>query len=140
MRFIRNEGAVSEIIGVMLMVSLTVILAAIVAAFIFGIPAGTSKAKSVSATAQKLSADEMVVTFTGGPDSAAVETISWRITPDTGSDDTYPMGTAGSILNVGTSHLFTSATPGGYRNRCHVIATAHFSDSSPDQVILDIMV
>jgi hypothetical protein len=120
---------------------LTVILAAIVAAFIFGIPGGTSKAKSISATAQKLSADEMVVTFTGGPDSAAVETISWRVTPGSGPDEPpKKMGTLGSILNVGTSLHFTSTTPGGYRNRCHVIATAHFSDSSPDQVILDIMV
>jgi len=140
MKFTRKDEAVSEIIGVMLMVSLTVILAAVVAAFIFGIPGEVTKPKSVSATAQKLSADEMEVTFTGGKDTGMVERISWRVTPDTGPDDTYSMGTAGSILKVGTSHVLTSVTPRGYSRQNHVMATAHFSDGSPDQVILDIRV
>jgi flagellin-like protein len=36
MRFRKNEEAVSPVIGVILMVAITVILAAVIAAFVFG--------------------------------------------------------------------------------------------------------
>ena len=46
MRFRKNEEAVSPVIGVILMVAITVILAAVIAAFVFGM-APPAKAPSV---------------------------------------------------------------------------------------------
>jgi flagellin-like protein len=139
MKFSRNDEAVSEVIGVILTVAVTVTLAAIVAAFVFGMPGQVKESKHVSASAQKIDADEVMVTFTGGEDAQYVETVSWKVTTGGGEDASYKMGTVGSILPVGTSHRFTAATLGGYRVQTHAVAAAHFSDGS-DQVILDIWI
>ena len=45
-----NEEAVSPVIGVILMVAITVILAAVIAAFVFGMAGNISKTKVVAAT------------------------------------------------------------------------------------------
>jgi len=47
MKFVKNEEAVSPVIGVILMVAITVILAAVIAAFVFNI--GGSQEKTVTA-------------------------------------------------------------------------------------------
>jgi flagellin-like protein len=138
MKFSRNDEAVSEVIGVILTVAVTVTLAAIVAAFMFGMPGQVKESKHVSATAQKIDASNVMVTFTGGEDAQYVETVKWTVTDDTGTPQTPPpMGTLGSPLQVGTSQKFTTLEK--YRRKTHVVAAAHFSDSS-DQVILDIWI
>jgi len=140
MKFSRNDEAVSEVIGVILTVAVTVTLAAIVAAFVFGMPGQVKESYHVSASAQKIDANEIVVTYTGGKDAQYVETVTWTVTDDSGTPQTKPpMGAEGSILPVGTSLPFTSATPNGYRGKTHAVAAAHFSDGS-DQVILDIWI
>ena len=53
MKFTKNEDAVSPVIGVILMVAITVILAAVIAAFVFGMAGNISKTKVVAATVQK---------------------------------------------------------------------------------------
>ncbi len=53
MAFTRNEEAVSPVIGVILMVAITVILAAVIAAFVFGMAGNISKTKVVAATVQQ---------------------------------------------------------------------------------------
>ncbi len=49
--FRKNEMAVSPVIGVILMVAITVILAAVIAAFVFGLGGTTTKAPTTSITA-----------------------------------------------------------------------------------------
>ncbi len=49
--FRKNEMAVSPVIGVILMVAITVILAAVIAAFVFGLGGTTAKAPTTSITA-----------------------------------------------------------------------------------------
>jgi flagellin-like protein len=49
-----REDAVSPVIGVILMVAITVILAAVIAAFVFGMASGVSKTKAVAATARTM--------------------------------------------------------------------------------------
>ena len=69
MRFRNNEEAVSPVIGVILMVAITVILAAVIAAFVFGM-APPAKAPSVQlrVTAINNSVDvgELKLTHNGG--------------------------------------------------------------------------
>jgi flagellin-like protein len=52
MKFRENEDAVSPVIGVILMVAITVILAAVIAAFVFGMGSDIGTTKTVSITSQ----------------------------------------------------------------------------------------
>ncbi|WP_054847863.1 type IV pilin [Methanoculleus chikugoensis] len=51
MNFRENEEAVSPVIGVILMVAITVILAAVIAAFVFGMTGNVQTTKTVAVTA-----------------------------------------------------------------------------------------
>lgn len=133
MAFTRNDEAVSPVIGVILMVAITVILAAVIAAFVFGMAGNISKTKVVAATAQQPDATHIVVTYQGGQDAATCTGIQWSITSPTGASIAYSMmgSTGGSALTVGYSQTLT-----GTAGKDHVVATAYFSDGS-QQVILD---
>ncbi len=48
-----KEDAVSPVIGVILMVAVTVILAAVIAAFVFGMGSNVTKTKVVAVTASQ---------------------------------------------------------------------------------------
>ena len=65
-----TEEAVSPVIGVILMVAITVILAAVIAAFVFGLAGTTTTAKTVGINIQKNSTDSKAlnIMFTGGAD------------------------------------------------------------------------
>ena len=53
----KNDEAVSPVIGVILMVAITVILAAVIAAFVFGMSGNISKTKVVAVTVTQPDAD-----------------------------------------------------------------------------------
>jgi archaeal type IV pilus assembly protein PilA len=134
MKFTKNDEAVSPVIGVILMVAITVILAAVIAAFVFGMAGNISKTKVVAATAQQPAADSIVVTYQGGQDAQTCTGIHWTILDSSGATETDMwMGT-----NVGTTPLTvgTAKALPGTAGKDHVTAVAHFSDGS-DQVILD---
>jgi flagellin-like protein len=63
-----NDGAVSPVIGVILMVAITVILAAVVAAFMFGMAGNVDKTKIVAVTADRLSDSRISIMVNGGQD------------------------------------------------------------------------
>jgi len=138
MAITRNEEAVSPVIGVILMVAITVILAAVIAAFVFGMAGNISKTKVVAATAQQPDATNIVVTFQGGQDAGTCTGVFFTITTATGVESTYLMGStsasaaAADYVKVGEGHTFS----GSYSGKDHVVATAYFSDGS-QQVILD---
>ena len=54
MYFKQNEEAVSPVIGVILMVAITVILAAVIAAFVFGMGSNVQTQKTVGSTCRKI--------------------------------------------------------------------------------------
>ena len=60
-----DEEAVSPVIGVILMVAIVVILAAVIAAFVFGMAGNVAPSKSVAATAS-MNGDEIICTYQGG--------------------------------------------------------------------------
>jgi len=68
-RFANNDEGVSAVIGVILMVAITVILAAVIAAFVFGMVGGVKKTYTIAVTSQRTDSNNIIVTFNGGPDN-----------------------------------------------------------------------
>ena len=125
MKFSKNEDAVSPVIGVILMVAITVILAAVIAAFVFGMAGNISKTKIVAATASQQGATTIFVTYQGGQDAVQVSTLS------------ATFGTAAAVSLANTVGSTVSGT--GTTGQDHVTVTAVFVDGS-SQVILDTFV
>jgi flagellin-like protein len=127
MKFLKREDAVSPVIGVILMVAITVILAAVIAAFVFGMASGVQKTKSVAATAAQVGVNNVLVTWQGGPDNAYVSGYNLTI-----AGVLYPAGPGVYPPAVGNSTQFGAGTTG----QDHVVVAAFFTDGS-SQVILD---
>ena len=71
----KNEEAVSPVIGVILMVAITVILAAVIAAFVFGMSGNVATTKTVGMQA-KLDGGNITITVSGGPDMSTLQEIT----------------------------------------------------------------
>lgn len=67
-RFVKDEEGVSAVIGVILMVAITVILAAVIAAFVFGMGQGVKKTYTVAVTASRIDSTTLAITNMGGND------------------------------------------------------------------------
>ena len=140
MKFRENEDAVSPVIGVILMVAITVILAAVIAAFVFGMAGNISTTKNVAATASadfSGTAKVIYITYQGGPDADLVKEVTYSVNGDattsgtlTGGDDDGATVTVGAVKSV-------SGTTTGAKD--HVVVTALFKDAT-SQVILDAFV
>ena len=150
MKFRENEDAVSPVIGVILMVAITVILAAVIAAFVFGMAGNIQTTKNVAATATQQGDDKIVVTYHGGADAASV---SWLLVTAPNSTVYYTKDVKGTLEEVTASELDGVANApsvgaslvlnrddgddyGDWSGRDHVVVTVHFEDGA-DQVILD---
>jgi flagellin-like protein len=118
----KNEEAVSPVIGVILMVAITVILAAVIAAFVFGMAGNIQKTKVVAVTGSRINSNTVSVTFQGGQDAASLVSICWTVNgnnvadwnPPTGSTSipvgntsTITAGLSSQVMGVGT---FTDGT------------------------------
>src|SRR5271157_547612 len=75
----KNEEAVSPVIGVILMVAITVILAAVIAAFVFGMAVNIQKTKVVAATEYRNSSTWVIATYQGGQDANTLQSINWTV-------------------------------------------------------------
>ncbi|MEM2462322.1 MAG: type IV pilin N-terminal domain-containing protein [Archaeoglobaceae archaeon] len=126
-----DEKGVSPVIGVILMVAITVILAAVIASFVFGMGSTVKKTYFVSATAAETNCDgtdcDVEITYQGGPDHPAVIKID-SIQPCEGS-------LSGENLKVGAVITCSNAGSPVDRNT-HVVVVATFTDGT-QQVILD---
>jgi flagellin-like protein len=125
MKYVKREDAVSPVIGVILMVAITVILAAVIAAFVFGMAGGVSKTKTVAATARQ-SGNDIVVTWQGGQDNGYVSGYGVNI------NDGTNIQIFNSAIVGNTSKFLGQGTP----QNDHVVVNASFSDGS-GQVVLD---
>ena len=80
MVFPRNhEKAVSEVVSVIILVAVTVILAAIIGAFVFGRVGNLQKGKVVAATISRVNGSYVSVTFDGGQNAGSVVGINWTV-------------------------------------------------------------
>jgi FlaG/FlaF family flagellin (archaellin) len=116
-----------------LMIVITILLAAVIAAFVFGMAGNIQHTKVVAATVQQMDASHIVVTYQGGQDADQVSQMIAEVTESTGSSHAITLGQPGSTtpLKVGSTLSFTG-TPG----KDHVVASAKFMDGT-NQVILD---
>ena len=86
LKFRENEEAVSPVIGVILMVAITVILAAVIAAFVFGMSENIPDNKEVYLTTKMgvvqgtdgANTNVMIVTIQGGKDITALKKITYK--------------------------------------------------------------
>jgi flagellin-like protein len=123
--FKKDDEAVSPVIGVILMVAITVILAAVIAAFVFGMAGNIQKTKIVAATATHTGIT-IIVTWNGGQDNSKVAvynvTLGNALTPQ--------------LLNAPPT-VGNASTFGGYTgSQNHVVVSATFTDGT-QQVVLD---
>ena len=141
MKFTKNDEAVSPVIGVILMVAITVILAAVIAAFVFGMAGNITKTKVVAVTAQKISSTQITVMNQGGQDQSAltalnVSTNTNPVTACTGANGGTVTFMAGlckmDLPKVGSTLTLT----GVYGGRTEVVAVGTFNDGT-NQVLLD---
>jgi len=125
----KNEEAVSPVIGVILMVAITVILAAVIAAFVFGMAGNINKTKVVSATLSRLNTTAVTAVYQGGQDSGSLQSITWTVNGATVTGGTQDAGT-GSILPIGNTTTFPAAA------NAKIIGVGLFTDGS-QQVLID---
>ena len=123
----KNEEAVSPVIGVILMVAITVILAAVIAAFVFGMAGNIQKTKIVSVTLTR-SSGNVTATFQGGQDAASLVNISY--TANGAATSPAAIGGATGALAVGSSLSFPAAI------NSHIVGVATFNDGT-QQVVSD---
>ena len=123
----KNEDAVSPVIGVILMVAVTVILAAIIAAFVFGMAGNVQSTKVVAISLERANTSGVIATNMGGSDAVSFIGVNWTIdgTPNVDID-----AWSGSPIAVG-SIKFVNAPVGA-----RVIGIGSFSDGTT-QVIVD---
>jgi len=125
----KNEEAVSPVIGVILMVAITVILAAVIAAFVFGMAGNVQKTKVVSVTMTRTNTSAVSAMFNGGTDAASLLAVDFKVDGNI----------VGSLQNSTTS---TTAVPLGYRTTfaagsgSQITAIGTFSDGTT-QILLD---
>jgi flagellin-like protein len=147
--FKKEEDAVSPVIGVILMVAITVILAAVIGAFVFGMGGSVSKTYTVGVTAAQTGSNTIDLTFQGGPDADVVNYINVSV-------GGQQFGRSGAGVGIATTNdtavpalgeINLDALPVGTTvtlsdgmhitaDRDHLIATATFVDGS-QQVVLD---
>jgi flagellin-like protein len=131
----KDECAVSPVIGVILMVAVTVMLASVVGVMAFGMGSNINKMNLVAVSAQQTNATTIEFTLMGGPDAGAVQYLNATVDgepadppldwePDVGSGWAYP----------DDSESFR--TRGTLPGRNHVVVAATFYDGS-SQVVLD---
>ena len=104
--FGRGEDAVSPVMGVILMVAITVILAAAFGSSLLGMKSSMKKQDIVLATASQPSPDRIVVTYYGGPDHDLVESITVMVN-GLQVDDDSDSGNASAIAGVGPGYTLT---------------------------------
>lgn len=143
MNFRENEEAVSPVIGVILMVAITVILAAVIAAFVFGMTDNVQTQKNVAVGLQK-DGTNLQVTIQGGADVADLTYLMVTI-----GTDTYYTADTGFTISPGDDATARNedneikvgqvfVTNGGLSDtdKTHVVVTGHFSDGH-EQMLAD---
>jgi len=104
MVFNKHEDAVSPVIGTVLMVAITVILAAVIGAFVFGVPQNIQKAKFMGSSIKvDTNGGTVLLSYHGGPDDISLTTIDITAPNGTvwytsGADGTLTIKTASSPL------------------------------------------
>lgn len=126
MKYLKNEEAVSPVIGVILMVAITVILAAVIGVFVFGLAGGIQSTKTVAMVATQNTSGGLEVVVHGGPDLNKLSAVG--ITVDGTDVGAFAAPQTGQVLKV--------ASPGDDIDGARVIVVGNFTDGS-SAIIVD---
>lgn len=141
MRFNNNEEAVSPVIGVILMVAITVILAAVIAVFVFGMADDVQKNHNVAVTSKMPNDTAVMFTYQGGPDAGIVDNLNLTAF---GSDGQFNSGATytttdgsfdGGHLTWDSPVVGESLTVGGLPASGRITITAYFTDGTNQQLV-----
>ncbi len=119
-KFLKDRRGVSPVIGVILMVAITVVLGAVIAAFAYGYVGNMAKAPNVALSAMdnpevvgSTTADAILLRDSGGED---IPTADWQYKVVAGKDGEITTFTAGTDnLTAGTT-LALDATGAGWNH------------------------
>ena len=140
MALTNNDNAVSQTVGTLLMVAITVILGAIIGMYAFGMSSSIQNIRVVAISVTQ-SAPDILISYQGGdaqPDLYSMTIIAPNAT------SFYTVSTGGALSTTGTPVtpdvgavmvLSGAATSG----QDHVVVVGHFIDGS-EQVISDVFV
>ena len=114
------------------MVGITVILAATIAAFVFGMAGNMNNQmnKIVAVSVHQPNADQITVTYLGGQDNQYFDHATVNVTKDDGSF------TDGVNLTGPVGNYVIAEAEGELSGSNHVMVVGHFTDGSA-QVLLD---
>jgi FlaG/FlaF family flagellin (archaellin) len=122
MKSFRNHDAVSPVIGEMLMIVITIVLATVIAGLLMGVVGNLQKTKVVAVTAERTGASSVSLTYHGGQDTSSLSSLALR----GDVSGTAPGTTVGSTSTATLSKAVNA--------HCLVVGT--FTDGT-QQVILD---
>ena len=135
----RTDRAVSPVIGVILMVAITVILAAVIGTMVLGMTDSVGNNVQAGVNAQPTSDNRISVTYTSSQNAGEVtfqiqdiDINQTRITNGNAANLSVadePLGTVGET--------YTSPNQGGAGDRYRVIVTAHAESGDGSTVVLD---
>src|SRR6056297_352338 len=95
---IRNDDAVSPVIGVILMVAITVILAAVIATFVLGL--GDSLSNNAPQASFEFNPNDDTITMTGGDE---IDGANVKVDINSGSATIGPAGSGTGTAEVPTT-------------------------------------
>lgn len=153
--FKNEEEAVSPVIGVILMVAIVVILAAVIAAFVFGMAGSTTTAKNIAVTSKFSqtaptafagTAPYVELTYAGGTDDTKLAYLAAKInggpiqytvwTAAAGPSWSATIPTADGKPAVGTKYYVDTIDGVTAAGTNKVVVTGTFVDGST-QIVLD---
>lgn len=150
----KNEEAVSPVIGVILMVAITVILAAVIAAFVFGMTGNVETQKNVVISAKQIADDHLQVTVQSGADLSSLKYLRIEVTSSKGDTSTFYTdkdkkdlkkvtaadgGTTGitvsESMSVGSTYTTETGEAPLTAGSDHIVIVGHFSDGKQQMLI-----
>jgi len=140
MTITKNDGAMSPVIGTILMVMISVMLGVIIGSYAFGMAASVQNIRMI-ATSVVQSGSDLRITYQGGdarPDLYSLTIIAPNSTPFYTVSTRGALSTTGTPVtpDVGAVMVLSGAATNGQE---HVVVIGHFTDGS-EQVISDTFV
>jgi len=132
----KTDSAVSPVIGSILLVAITVIIAAVIAAFVFGMTGDIQQTRIVAVTSD-VNEDTIVLTYHGGKDHAQLVALRVQEPNDTtiATCTDFPVVAPATRPEVGSTSVCTVAAA-QLGARTHVVVVGTFTDGT-QQVLLD---
>ena len=120
---------------VLFVLAIVVSIAAVAAAFVFGMPGIIEQTKDVVVSVRQPDSNNITVTYQGGQDAYLMNQLTATVRDNAGDTQTKTIGQLSgqtTPLDVGSSMTFT----GEFSLQNHVVASGAFSDGV-QQVLLD---